>query len=63
MTIRRNVKPSPTLEITTAAIRNPGVTVELVPGGVSGGVSGGMSGGMSGGVSGGGGEIRKKSNC
>ena len=37
MTITRNGMPIPTLEITTAAIRNPGVTVELEPGGVSGG--------------------------
>ena len=29
--------PRPTLESTTPAIRNPGVTVELEPGGVSGG--------------------------
>ena len=28
--------PTTTLEITTPAVRNPGVTVELVPGGVSG---------------------------
>ena len=28
---------SPRLESTTAAVRNPGVTVELEPGGVSGG--------------------------
>ena len=32
----RNDTPRPTLEITTPAVRNPGVTVELVPGGVSG---------------------------
>ena len=28
--------PTPTLEITTPAVRNPGVRVELVPGQVSG---------------------------
>ena len=33
----RNDTPRPTLEITTPAVRNPGVTVELVPDGVSGG--------------------------
>ena len=31
-----NVAPRPRLESTTPAVRNPGVTVELVPGGVSG---------------------------
>ena len=43
----RNGKPSPRLEITTPAVRSPGVTVELEPSGISGG----------------GREIRKKSNC
>ena len=33
----RNGTPRPRLEITTPAVRNPGVTVELEPGGVSGG--------------------------
>ena len=33
----RNDIPRPTLEITTAAVCNPGVTVELEPGEVSGG--------------------------
>ena len=33
----RNGTPRPTLEITTPAVRNPGVTVELEPGGVGGG--------------------------
>ena len=37
MTSTRNDEPRPTLEITTAAVRNPGVTVELEPGEVSGG--------------------------
>ena len=50
MTSTRNGKPSPRLEITIPAVRNPGVTVELEPGGVSGGANGG------------GREIRKKSN-
>ena len=36
MTSTRNGKPKPTLESTTAAVRNPG-TVELEPGGVSDG--------------------------
>ena len=36
ITSTRNSKPRPRLEITTAAVRNPGVTVELEPGGVSG---------------------------
>ena len=36
MIITRTGTLIPTLEITTAAVRNPGVTVELVPGGVSG---------------------------
>ena len=47
MTCTRNGTPRPTLESTTAAVCNPGVTAELEPGGVSGG----------------GREIRKKSNC
>ena len=51
MTSTRNGKPRPTLESTTPAVRTPGVTVELEPGGVSGGVSDS------------GREIRKKSNC
>ena len=51
MTSTRSGKPNPTLEITTPAIRKPGVPVESEPGGVSGGVNGG------------GREIRKKSNC
>ena len=42
-----NATQRPRLEITTPAVRNPGVTVELEPGGVSGS----------------GREIRKKSNC
>ena len=33
----RNGIPRPRLEITTPAVRTPGVPVELVPGGVSGG--------------------------
>ena len=37
MTSTRNRKLTPTLESTTPAVRNPGVTVELEPGGVSGG--------------------------
>ena len=37
MTSTRDGTPRPKLEITTAAIRNPGVIVELEPGGVSGG--------------------------
>ena len=41
MTSTRSGKPRPTTESTTPAIFNPGVTVELEPGGVSGGVSGG----------------------
>ena len=36
-THRRNGTPIPTLENTTAAVCNPGVTVELEPSGVSGG--------------------------
>ena len=32
MTSTRNGTPTPTLDITTAAVRNPGVTVELEPG-------------------------------
>ena len=36
-TSTRNDLPRPTLEITTAAVRNPGVTAELEPGEVSGG--------------------------
>ena len=34
-TSRRNDIPRPRLEITTPAVRNPGVTVELEPGEVS----------------------------
>ena len=37
MTSARSGTPRPRLEITTAAVCNPGVTVELEPGGVSGG--------------------------
>ena len=37
MTSTRNDEPRPRLEITTAAVRNPGVTVELEPAEVSGG--------------------------
>ena len=37
MTSTRNGTPSPKLESTTPAVRNPGVIVELEPGGVSGG--------------------------
>ena len=37
MTSARNGIPRPTLESTTPAVRSPGVTVELEPGGVSGG--------------------------
>ena len=33
----RNDAPTPRLEITTPAVHNPGVTVELEAGGVSGG--------------------------
>ena len=33
----RNSKPTPRLEITTPAVCNAGVTVELEPGGVCGG--------------------------
>ena len=33
MTSTRNGIPTPRLEITTAAVRNPGITVELEPGG------------------------------
>ena len=36
MTTTRNGKPKPRLAITTPAVCNPGVTVELEPGGVSG---------------------------
>ena len=36
-TIPSNCKPIPTLESTTPAVRNPGVTVELETGVVSGG--------------------------
>ena len=35
MTITRST-PTPRLESTTPAVRNPGITVELEPGGVSG---------------------------
>ena len=31
-TSTRNGRPTPTLDITTAAVRNPGVTVEFEPG-------------------------------
>ena len=37
MTSTRNGTPSPKLESTTPAVCNPGVIVELEPGGVSGG--------------------------
>ena len=37
MTSTRSDKPRPRLEITTPAVCNPGVTVELAPGGVSDG--------------------------
>ena len=37
MTSTSKGTPRPTLESTTPAVRNPGVTVELEPGGVSGG--------------------------
>ena len=37
MTTTSEGAPRPTLESTTPAVRNPGVTVELEPGGVSGG--------------------------
>lgn len=37
MTSRRIGKPIPKLEITTPAVRNPALTVELEPGEVSGG--------------------------
>ena len=37
VTTTRDGRPTPMLEITTAAVRNPGVTLELEPGGVSGG--------------------------
>ena len=35
MNSTRNAEPTPTLEITSPAVLNPGVTVELVPGVVS----------------------------
>ena len=35
MSTTRNGKPRPRLEITTPAVRNPGVTVELEPDSVS----------------------------
>ena len=37
MTTTRNGTQKPTLESTTPAVRNPGATVELEPGGVSSG--------------------------